>query len=98
MDHLEPIDTSNAASSLAKQKDPVCGMDVNPPPAHHQTQHNGKEYFFCCAGCLAKFQTNPENFLSSAPQPMGAGLVSLGGPALVMPLVMPTTGKPAATP
>ena len=92
MNHLDPVDTSNAASSPAKQKDPVCGMDVNPATARYKTQHNGKEYFFCSAGCLAKFQANPEKILSSAPQPMGSGLVSLGGPALVMP----TMGKPAA--
>jgi Cu+-exporting ATPase len=92
MDHLNPVDTSNAASSPAKQKDPVCGMDVDPANARYQTQHKGKEYFFCCAGCLAKFQADPEKILSSPPKPMGSGLVSLGGPALVMP----TMGKPSA--
>src|SRR4030088_2813914 len=92
MDHLDPVDTSNVASSPAKQKDPVCGMDVDPANARHQTQHSGKEYFFCSAGCLAKFQANPEKTLASPPKPMGSGLVSLGGPALVMP----TMGKPSA--
>jgi P-type Cu+ transporter len=92
MDHLDPVDTSNAASSPATQKDPVCGMDVDPANARYQTQHNGKDYFFCSAGCLTKFQANPEKILSSAPQPMGSGLVSLGGPALVMPAM----GKSAA--
>jgi Cu+-exporting ATPase len=92
MNHLDPVDTSNATPSPAKQKDPVCGMDVNTATARFKTQHNGKEYFFCSAGCLAKFRVNPEKILSSAPQPMVSGLVSLGGPALVMP----TMGKPAA--
>jgi P-type Cu+ transporter len=92
MDHLEPADTSNVTSSPAKQKDLVCGMDVDPASARYQTQHNGKEYFFCSAGCLAKFQANPENILSSAPKPMDSGLVSLGGPALVIPAM----GKPTA--
>src|SRR6202163_2462123 len=98
MDHLDPVDTSNSGSSPAKQQDPVCGMDVDPANARYQTQHNGKEYFFCSSGCLAKFQADPEKILSSAPQPMGSGPVSLGGPALVMPLVMPTIGNPAAAP
>ncbi len=92
MNHLDPVETSNAASSLAKQKDPVCGMDVDPANARYQTEHNGREFFFCSAGCLAKFQANPEKTLSSAAQPMASGLVSLGGPALVMP----TMGKPSA--
>src|SRR3981081_363387 len=98
MDHPDSVDTSNTAPFSPKRKDPVCGMDVDPANARHQTQHKGKDYFFCCAGCLAKFQANPEKILSSAPQPMGSGLVSLGGPALVMPLVMPTMAKPAAAP
>src|SRR6266853_1330684 len=92
MDHLDPVDTSNAVPPPAKQKDPVCGMDVDPANARYQTQHNGRKYFFCCAGCLAKFQANPEKILSAAPQAMGSGLVSLAGPALVPP----TMGKPSA--
>ena len=94
MDHLDPVDTPNVASSSTKQKDPVCGMDVNPATARFKTLHQSKEYFFCCAGCLAKFQANPEKILSSPPKPMGSGLVSLSGPALVMP----TLGKPATPP
>ncbi len=87
MEHLDPVDTSNAASSPAKQKDPVCGMDVDPANARYQAQHSGKEYFFCSAGCLTKFQANPEKILASAPQAMVSGLVSLGGPALVRPTI-----------
>ncbi|MGD0792289.1 MAG: heavy metal translocating P-type ATPase [Terriglobales bacterium] len=96
MDHLDPVDPPNPApsSAQAQEKDPVCGMDVNPATARHKTLHNGKEYFFCCAGCLAKFQANPEKILSSPPKPMGSGHVSLGTPALVMP----TLGKPATPP
>jgi len=94
MDHLNPADNPHAAPPQDKAKDPVCGMAVNQATAHHKTQHNGKDYFFCSAGCLTKFQANPEKILSSAPQPMRSGLVSLGGPALVMP----TMGKPGAAP
>src|ERR1039458_6779510 len=99
MDHLDPVDIPNPASSSAKAqaKDPVCGMDVNPATARFKTLHIGKEYFFCSAGCLVKFQANPEKILSSAPKPMGSGLVSLGAPTLIMPtLTMPTLSMPAA--
>jgi P-type Cu+ transporter len=92
MDHPNHVDNLHAATPLDKSKDPVCGMDVNTATARFKTQHNGKEYFFCSAGCLAKFQANSETILSSAPKPMGSGLVSLGGPALVMPTMV----KPAA--
>jgi P-type Cu+ transporter len=98
MDHLDPVDIPNSAQSSAKaqQKDPVCGMDVNPATARFKTLHDGNEYFFCGAGCLAKFQANPEKILSSAPKPMtmASGLASLGGPPS---LVMPTLSKSAAS-
>ncbi len=72
-------------------------MHVNPLTAKHKTLHSGKEYFFCCAGCLAKFQANPEKILSSPPKPMGTSLVSLGGPTLVMPAPSkPATAADAA--
>ena len=92
MDHRDSVDLPNPASSPAKPKDPVCGMHVNPLTAKHKTLHNDNEYFFCSAGCLAKFQADPEKILSSPPKPMGTGLVSLGGPTLVKP----TPSKPSA--
>ena len=101
MDHLDPVEIPNAASpsANAREKDPVCGMDVNPTTARFKAQHSGKEYFFCSAGCLAKFQANPEKILSSPPKPMGSGLVSLGAPAPPPTTIMPTSTKadPAAS-
>jgi Cu+-exporting ATPase len=93
MAHVDP------APSPAKAKDPVCGMDVNPATARYKTLHNGKEYFFCGAGCLAKFQANPEKILSSPPQPMTmtSGLVSLGAPTGAPKTIMPTMGKPTTS-
>jgi P-type Cu+ transporter len=83
MDDLDPVNLRNDASSSApaQAKDPVCGMNVNPTTARFKTSHRGKDYFFCCAGCLQKFQSNPEKILASPPKPMGSGLVSLGLPA-----------------
>ncbi|MGA8538040.1 MAG: heavy metal translocating P-type ATPase, partial [Terriglobales bacterium] len=98
-DHRDPVDITR--SPKTKQKDPVCDMDVNPASARHKTLHDGKEYFFCSAGCLAKFQTNPEKVLSSTPRPMGSALVSLGGTAgapAPPELIMPTLTKPAPAP
>jgi len=45
--------------------DPVCGMTVNPAtsPSH---AHEGREYFFCCTGCQAKFRGDPRAFLKGA--------------------------------
>jgi Cu+-exporting ATPase len=98
MDHFD-------ASSPAQSKDPVCGMNVNPETTRHKALHRGKEYFFCCAGCLTNFQANPDRVLASAPKAMTmattSGLVSLGVPAGAVKAdsgtaMVPVTTKPAA--
>ncbi|HEX4486338.1 MAG TPA: heavy metal translocating P-type ATPase [Terriglobales bacterium] len=55
-------------------KDPVCGMSVDPSTAKHTVEHAGLNYFFCSAGCAAKFAADPEKYL----KPKGAGLVTIG--------------------
>lgn len=51
-------------SFLDSMKDPVCGMNVAPDTKHRLT-HQGTEYLFCSAGCLAKFSKDPEPFLKN---------------------------------
>ena len=94
MDHPAPAPSSD------KEKDPVCGMEVNPATARFKTLYNEKEYLFCCAGCLAKFQANPEKILASPPQAMttrmatASGLVFLVGSAGDAKTIMPASGTP----
>ena len=38
-------------------KDPVCGMTVDPRTAKHRSKHDGRTFYFCSAGCKAKFDT-----------------------------------------
>src|SRR5450830_1173054 len=45
-------------------KDLVCGMDVDPAKTKHSTVHEGKDYFFCSAGCLEKFRREPGKYLA----------------------------------
>ncbi len=57
-------------------KDPVCGMDVDPHSARHKAEHGGRPYYFCSAGCRAKFVADPGRYLgaqASAAQPVPAG-------------------------
>ena len=52
-------------------KDVVCGMRVS-PDSPHQIDYKGTRYAFCSAGCLKKFQQDPERYLSpGAPPPQG---------------------------
>ena len=68
-----------SAGQAGAAVDPVCGMKVDRAAARFKTAHAGQDYFFCCAGCQAKFQANPAGVLAAPPKPMGLGLVSLGG-------------------
>src|SRR5437763_14729250 len=75
------IDAEATNSAEVKAVDPVCGMKVNPATAKFKTNYSNKDYFFCSAGCLAKFQANPEQILSAPTKPMSSGLVTLGNSA-----------------
>jgi xanthine dehydrogenase accessory factor len=35
--------------------DPICGMTVSVATARHKASVAGADYYFCCAGCRAKF-------------------------------------------
>lgn len=61
------------------ERDPVCGMQVDPSKAKHVYEHAGKHFYFCCAHCVEKFKANPQRYLS-APAPQPPGLVTLGMP------------------
>ncbi len=60
----EPAKSSGPESSL---KDPVCGMTVTAQSPHH-VEHEGRTYYFCCAGCRSKFAADPAKYLTPAPQ------------------------------
>ncbi|MGD0269732.1 MAG: heavy metal translocating P-type ATPase [Candidatus Sulfotelmatobacter sp.] len=65
---------SNPAPAL--ERDPVCGMNVNPATAKHVYGHGGKNYFFCCAPCVEKFKADPAKYLNAPVR--SSGLVTLG--------------------
>ena len=60
------------------ERDPVCGMNVNPATAKHVYEHGGKTYYFCCAGCVEKFKADPAKYLNPTSPPRPSGLVMLG--------------------
>ena len=56
--------------------DPVCGMTVDPHTAKHQATHNGHPYYFCSAGCKAKFVADPSKYLGTRePEPVVEGAI-----------------------
>jgi Cu+-exporting ATPase len=44
------------------ERDPVCGMSVNPETAKARAEYHGKTYYFCCGGCTQKFQHDPVKY------------------------------------
>jgi Cu+-exporting ATPase len=71
---------SNPAPAL--ERDPVCGMNVNPATARHIHEFAGKKYYFCAKACLDKFKANPQAYLE---KPASSGLMMLGMPSAVKP-------------
>jgi Cu+-exporting ATPase len=53
-----------AASAAGTVLDPVCGMTVNPETTPHRLERAGERFFFCSAGCKAKFAADPQTFLA----------------------------------
>ncbi len=76
--------------------DPVCGMKVDRSTARFKTAYAGREYFFCCAGCMKKFQADPQGVLAAPPKPMGGGFVSLGMVGTPKPPSLPQGAGPLA--
>ncbi len=56
-----PVPVSMASAQVSK--DPVCGMTVDPARAAATLEHEGTRYFFCGAGCAAKFRADPQGSL-----------------------------------
>lgn len=44
--------------------DPVCGMTVQVAGSHYRSVHDDLTYYFCSAGCLASFETDPASYVS----------------------------------
>ena len=61
----------DAASASGAATDPVCGMAVDPATTAHATTHGGVHHYFCSAGCLAKFEADPDRYAQKA-EPVAA--------------------------
>lgn len=48
------------------EKDPVCGMAVNPEKAAGASVHAGKTYYFCSTSCHDKFEKEPAKYAAAA--------------------------------
>ncbi len=55
-----------------KERDPVCGMWVDPERAAGRLDHEGKTYYFCNPSCQSRFRSDPDRYLrpEAEPEPM----------------------------
>src|SRR5271165_4227283 len=73
------IPINPAPSAPGQTRDPVCGMAVDPVTSKVCTEYDEQRYYFCCAGCRAKFLASPTQYLNpqvqSAPVPGVQGTI-----------------------
>ena len=51
------------------EKDPVCGMSVDPKTARVTSEHDGQTYYFCSPGCKQAFEAEPGKYLDPDHEP-----------------------------
>jgi len=63
------LETGAIAETPARHEeiDPVCGMTVDVADARYRTVHDGRTYYFCSAGCLESFESDPARYVTVAP-------------------------------
>ncbi len=72
---LVSIGTPTKTPVAAPERDPVCGMMVDPAHAAGKAEYQGKAYYFCNPRCEQKFRSEPERYLhpqSAVPAPAPA--------------------------
>jgi YHS domain-containing protein len=45
------------------ERDPICGMTIDPATSKHTFGHKGKTFHFCSSGCRTKFSADPTKYL-----------------------------------
>lgn len=77
------------------ERDPVCGMNVDPEKAKARVEHEGKTYYFCCGGCAEKFQQDPAKYQTPRSTPVADALAGIGVPAPHSTVQHSAAAKPA---
>ncbi len=70
--HADHHHGNTGADDARKVRDPVCGMLVDSGTAAHRAAYEGQTYFFCSAGCKAKFEAEPARYAGDGSGPSDA--------------------------
>jgi Cu+-exporting ATPase len=63
--YLQPSLAAPSAGHASAEKDPVCGMTVDPGRAAATLDYHGRRYFFCHVRCAERFRKEPQRFLKA---------------------------------
>jgi Cu+-exporting ATPase len=44
------------------RRDPVCGMMVDENKTQFRSEHDGRTFYFCSAGCKVTFENDPHRY------------------------------------
>lgn len=48
------------------QRDPVCGMEIEPQSAFARREHMGQTFYFCSQSCVDQFDKDPHRYLTTS--------------------------------
>ncbi len=68
-DSIRAKSSGQQSPPAARERDPVCGMWVDPSRAAESVEHGGHRFFFCCAGCRDRFEADPDRYAKAAVAP-----------------------------
>ena len=68
MQQMVQLGGMQIAPTTQQERDPVCGMGVDPAMPAVRLTHEGSTYYFCCVGCADKFRSDPKKYLSPWPK------------------------------
>lgn len=56
---------------MREERDPVCGMSVDPANAPAESTYAGHTYYFCSENCRTRFDANPTGYSAGATHESG---------------------------
>jgi xanthine dehydrogenase accessory factor len=60
-----PVAAAAALELRAPAIDPICGMNVDITSARFKAEYRANTFYFCCAGCQRKFESEPARYADS---------------------------------
>lgn len=63
--HLVANSDSSLIDTKHIERDPVCGMTVEPETLNHSVAYEGHTYHFCSDSCQERFEANPTHYITA---------------------------------